>query len=197
MERRPRSFDSEHVLQKATELFWRHGYDATSVKALTEALGIRTSSLYASFGDKRQLFETILERYQTYGQHVADQAFDRAANAYEAIESYLRALTVEYADPSHPPGCLVITAAVNCAPASADVEQRLRGIRQAARQGLIARIQADIDAGLLAADVDAEALGTYVAAVIQGMSTQARDGATTEDLLGIVELAMRAMPTSR
>jgi AcrR family transcriptional regulator len=59
---RPRSFDRDDALRRAMLLFWRHGYDATSISLLTEAMGIGAPSLYAAFGDKRALFKEALER---------------------------------------------------------------------------------------------------------------------------------------
>ncbi|HEV7753516.1 MAG TPA: TetR/AcrR family transcriptional regulator, partial [Baekduia sp.] len=65
---RPRSFDRDAALQSALLVFWEHGYDATPVTLLTEAMGIGAPSLYAAFGDKRTLFEAALDRYlHTYG----------------------------------------------------------------------------------------------------------------------------------
>ena len=65
---RPRSFDREAALEQALRTFWEHGYDGTSVADLTRAMGIGPPSLYAAFGDKRTLFEEVVESYVTrYG----------------------------------------------------------------------------------------------------------------------------------
>ena len=53
---RPLGFDRDAALQQAMLLFWRHGYEATSVNDLTNAMGITPPSLYTAFGDKKQLF---------------------------------------------------------------------------------------------------------------------------------------------
>ena len=66
---RPREFDVDEVLDRATELFWTRGYEATSVQELVDTLGVNRASLYATFGDKAQLFAAVLDRY---GERVND-----------------------------------------------------------------------------------------------------------------------------
>jgi hypothetical protein len=89
---------------------------------------------------------------------------------------------------------MVITAAVNCS--SPEVEAELRDGREATKATIAARIQADVDDGRLPADTDAEALATFYAVIIQGMSTQARDGASRELLERVAAQAMLAWPDS-
>ncbi|WP_219816748.1 TetR/AcrR family transcriptional regulator [Arthrobacter sp. ZGTC131] len=60
---RKRAFDDQVALDTAMELFWRQGYEGTSIADLTLALGINPPSLYAAFGSKRELFERTLDRY--------------------------------------------------------------------------------------------------------------------------------------
>lgn len=191
---RPRGFDREIALDKATEAFWQHGYEATSIAILTEAMNIRPPSLYAAFGDKRRLFDEVVARYQEANRPVAEAALGGDGGAREAIARLLHQLADDYTDPTHPPGCLIISAAVNCSPASSDVEAGLRQHREASKQAAVDRITADVSAGLLPAGTDAVALGTFYAAVIQGMSTQARDGASREVLHAVATVAMNAWP---
>src|ERR1700752_392529 len=61
---RPRGFDCDHVVDRAMELFWTQGYDATSVSDLTAERGVHPGSLYRTFGDKHALFLHALERYR-------------------------------------------------------------------------------------------------------------------------------------
>ncbi|MEU8381764.1 TetR/AcrR family transcriptional regulator [Streptosporangium sp. NPDC048865] len=189
---RKRAFDRDAVLDIALTEFWRHGYEATSIASLTAAMGIRPPSLYATFGDKRRLFEEVVERYQR--DDFSARALAEEPTARAAIVRMLRQAAVEYTDPEHPPGCLIFSATVNVGPESADVCEAMRGIREAAKTAIAARVASDVAAGLLPEGTDAEALALFYAATIQGMSTQARDGATRRDLERIAELAMLAWP---
>src|SRR4051812_24568859 len=190
---RPRTFDREAALDAALFEFWRHGYEATSIATLTKAMGINPPSLYAAFGDKRKLFTEAVSRYaQTYGNY-GTHALDRPT-ARETVEHLLHTIAADYTDPTHPPGCLVIHGATNTTDASEDVKDELRGYREGTKQALIEKIAADVAKGLLPPHTDAQALGTFYAAVVQGMSTQAVDGATREELERLAEVALGAGP---
>ncbi|MDL4821169.1 TetR/AcrR family transcriptional regulator [Actinomadura opuntiae] len=187
-----RAFDRDQALATALREFWTHGYDTTSIASLTEAMGIRPPSLYAAFGDKRQLFEEAVDLYsRTYGTAPA-----RDLDARSAIAAMLRHLATDYTDPSHPPGCFIISAATNCGPGSQDVKAKLRAKREETKAAIAACIRADIDAGRLPATTDADGLAAFYAAVIQGMNQQACDGATRETLQHIADTAMTAWPTT-
>lgn len=191
---RPRSFDRAAALEQAVLAFWRHGYDATSVSDLTAAMGIGAPSLYAAFGDKRRLFDEVVSSYQKGPGAFSARALAEEPTAHRAVARILQEAAVEYTEPGRPAGCLVISAAQNCSPASAEVEQALRTIRRSSLVALQQRIQADVDAGVLPAGTEARGLALLVGATLQGMSQQARDGASRADLQGIAAAVLRAWP---
>ncbi|APU15125.1 MULTISPECIES: TetR/AcrR family transcriptional regulator [Actinoalloteichus] len=191
---RPRSFDREAALTVATRLFWEHGYEATSIGALTEAMNIKPPSLYAAFGDKKALFDEVVTTYrQTHGEFML-RALDEEPGVRAGIARMLREAAAAYTDPALPPGCLVISGAANCSPANADVAERLRDLRNANLTGFEQRLRSAVAAGELPADTDVPVLASYLAAVIQGMSQRARDGASARELTALAETAMRAVP---
>lgn len=175
-------------------MFWQYGYEPASINALTEAMGIRPASLYAAFGDKRRLFSEAVARYQaTYGAFT-NAALSDEPTALGAIDRMLREIAVNYTDPSHPPGCLIISGAVNHGPDAAEVEAELRELRAQGRAAIADRLRAGIANRELPEDADTDALADFLAAVVRGMSRSAQDGATTEALLAVAELAMKACP---
>ncbi|MFI7325392.1 TetR/AcrR family transcriptional regulator [Streptomyces rubiginosohelvolus] len=189
---RPRSFDREAALRKATLTFWEQGYEATSIADLTRVMGIAAPSLYAAFGDKRTLFGEVVETYATLFGGFGDRALAEEPTARRGFARMLREAAGEYTVAGRPHGCMVLSAAENCS--SPEVvavlrDQRLRNVSEF-RQ----RIQRDVDAGVLPADTDAAALARCTAAVVQGMSQQARDGASRAELEALAEAAMRAWP---
>ncbi|MET8863453.1 TetR/AcrR family transcriptional regulator [Nonomuraea sp. NPDC004580] len=189
---RRRGFDRDEALESALRTFWQHGYEATSVATLTTAMGINPPSLYAAFGDKRRLFEESVQRYQeTYGAFAA-RALTDEPTAREAVERVLRDAAHEYSRADHPHGCMIISAAVNCE--SAEVVELLRGFREATKAAIRQRIDDDVSAGRLPPGTDTDGLATFYAAIIQGMSTQARDGASLRELLAVADRAMAAWP---
>jgi AcrR family transcriptional regulator len=193
---RPRSFDRDQALDGAIAVFWEHGYDATPISLLTTALGIGAPSLYAAFGDKRALFLEAVDRYmRTYGAFT-ERALAEEPRARDAVERLLREAAAAYTRPERPRGCLLITAATNCAPQSADIAARLRELRALGTRALEDKIATAMRTGELPARTHAHALATFYAAVLQGMSAQARDGAPRADLEQIAEAALQAWPSA-
>lgn len=189
---RPRSFDRETALEKAILAFWERGYEATSVADLTRAMDIGAPSLYAAFGDKRSLFEEVVRVYTSRYASFADRALAEEPTARAAVERTLREAAGVYTDPGHPQGCLIAHAAINCT--TPEVAQSLRDRRNATIGAVRRRIEADIAAGALPAHADAAALARHTGAMIQGMSQQARDGASREELEALAEIAMAIWP---
>lgn len=192
---RPRGFDRDAAVAAATRLFWERGYEATSVSDLTEAMGIRSGSLYAAFGDKPGLFREVLAAYgeAPYGSFV-NVAFAEEPTAFGAVARMLRQAAHVFTDPAHPAGCMVINAATNVSPANLEVQKLLREKRNGNIAMVAGRIRNGQRAGELAASVDVDALAAYYAAVYQGMSQRARDGADESELLQTAELALSVWP---
>ncbi|MFI8253560.1 TetR/AcrR family transcriptional regulator [Streptomyces filamentosus] len=189
---RPRSFDRPTALEQATMAFWEHGYETTSVSDLTRAMGISAPSLYAAFGDKRTLFEEVVAEYVLSHGAFGTRAFEEEPTARAGVARMLREAAVHYTAPGHPRGCLVISAATNCS--TPEVEEALRARRNANLAAIEDRVRRDVDAGALPGDADPRTLARLSGAVLQGMSQQARDGATEEELAAVAESAMLAWP---
>jgi AcrR family transcriptional regulator len=190
---RPLSFDRETALRQAMLLFWQHGYEGTSLSDLTAAMGVTAPSIYTAFGDKRRLFLEAVDRYLS-GRSTPILAIEQAATARDAAWSMLQAAAAAFTGADTPPGCLLASAAISCSRAASDVKTELATIRQAIEAALRRRIEADMAGGILDASTDPDALAGQVMAVVQGMSTLARDGASREKLLRIAGTTMRAWP---
>jgi AcrR family transcriptional regulator len=178
---RPLSFDRDAALAAAVELFWRSGYAETSIAMLTSAMGVTPPSLYTAFGDKRRLFE---EASAVYFERTCE-AVDQAAalpTAHEAIAQMLDDTAHAHTDAATPPGCLMLT------------EPRLEAQREVLHQRLEDRLDQGVRDGELPPTANTDHLASFFVAVMRGMSGRARDGGTTEDLLGIAETAIAALP---
>lgn len=184
---RPRAFDREAALEAAMRLFWRDGYDATSVSALTRAMGVTPPSLYAAFGDKRRLFLEAAERYAgPLGEPPDLRAFPTARGAAAAL---LDGAAWRFAGGDAPAGCLLAHSA-----AAPEVASDVARHRRATEEALRARVEEDVAAGRLPPGTDAAALAAHVAATIQGLAVLARDGAPLHRLLQVADLALAAWP---
>lgn len=193
---RPLSFDRDAALEQAMLTFWRHGYETTSIVDLTTAMGVSAPSLYAAFGDKKQLFLAAMRLYAGDAEAMA-RAIDGASTAYDFARDMLTAAATTYTGDVTPRGCLLASATASGSSASADVQQAVAGIRRGVETRLRARIERDIADGVLPPGTHAAALSGLVIAVTQGMSVLARDGATRASLLAIIDAALRAWPHGR
>ena len=193
---RPLSFDRNTALQQAMLTFWRYGYETTSIVDLTTAMGVTAPSLYAAFGDKKQLFLEAARLYAGAPETMA-QAIDGASSAYDAARDLLTAAAIAFTGDLTPKGCLLASATASGSAASADVQREIAGIRKAIDARLRDRIERDLVKGVLPSDADVVGLAGLVLAVTQGMSALARDGVSRPALLAIVGIALRAWPQPR
>lgn len=188
---RPLSFDREAALETAMLLFWRHGYESTSLGDLTAAMGVSPPSVYAAFGNKKGLFLESVRRYLSHPTS-PQEIIDAAGSARDAALALMSGAAQTFTDPTTPPGCMLATSAISVSASAADVQAELAALRNAVEAHLRRRIEHAVVDGELPEDTDAGALAGHTTAVIQGMSTLARDGASRDKLLGVVRIAMRA-----
>lgn len=190
---RPLSFDRGNALEQAMLTFWRHGYETSSISALTGAMGITAPSLYAAYGDKKQLFLEAMRLYAGSPYDI-EQALSEAPTAREAAQRMLDAAAESFTGERTPRGCLLASATASGSNASADVQQAVAQVRDEIKSRLEDRIDRDVSQGLLPADTNSASLAGLVIAVIQGLSVLARDGMDRADLLAISAVAINAWP---
>lgn len=190
---RPREFDRQEALQRATELFWAQGYEGATLADLQKAMGgITAPSFYAAFGSKEVLFREAVELYKrTQGAPVA-QALTKWPTARASVEGMLRAAVQSVCQQGKPHGCLMVLGAINCMPANKAVEDFMREQRATREKLLRQRLRRGIAEGDLAASADINALTSFYASIIDGMAIRARDGASRKTLNAIVNCAMAA-----
>jgi AcrR family transcriptional regulator len=189
---RPRSFDREAALDKAIRLFWRRGYETTSMRDLTEELGIGAPSLYSAFGSKQQLFAEAVRVYdRQYGGFI-EAALEEEPTAKQAAARMLAEAPARYTRRGLPTGCLVISG--DAGTTDDAITRRLRRLRQSKITALADRIRADIATGELPADTDAVGIARYTMSTLAGIALAARDGTSRAELERISRMALRAWP---
>ncbi|KAA6133511.1 helix-turn-helix transcriptional regulator [Cupriavidus cauae] len=170
-------------------VFWERGYEQASLSELTAAMGINRPSLYAAFGDKAQLFREATALYQRTMNFTTPALARPTARA--AVEAMLRDNVDAYCDPTTPRGCLVVSVAAACPDDDSEMKtmlsSKLRTVGESVRQ----RLKQGVEAGELPADTDVGALAAYFETVLQGLSIQARTGASRQRLHRVVDCAMR------
>lgn len=190
---RPPSFDRAVALEQAMLLFWRHGYEATSLSDLTHAMGVTPPSIYSAFGNKKALFLEAVELYLSGGSSPT-AIIDAAPSARDAAQILMEGAAVAFTGDDTPPGCMLATSAISVSAEASDVQAHLAAIRNGVEAHLKARIQADMASGTLPPNTDADTLAAHTTAIIQGLSTLARDGASRDKLLRVARSALTAWP---
>ncbi|MFK4064502.1 TetR/AcrR family transcriptional regulator [Streptomyces sp. NPDC029674] len=114
---RTKEFDPDAALQSALELFWRRGYEATSMADLVEALGIGRASIYATFGNKHDLYLKALERYGEIQQPLLLGELAQPGPALPAVRGVVRRFGAEsVAEDGRLTGCFITNTAAELAP---------------------------------------------------------------------------------
>ncbi|WP_250438875.1 TetR/AcrR family transcriptional regulator [Delftia tsuruhatensis] len=193
---RPREFDRDQALERAMLAFWRRGYEGTSMADLVQALGIASARIYAAFGSKQDLFREAVQHYEAGDGGFADRAMAQEPRVRDALARVLRDAVATYTDDAHPLGCMVVTAATNCAEENEAVAAWLAEHRRLRTQSLIDRLQRALDEGELRAGTDVQALGDFYATQLHGISVQARDGVPRQRLLAAVQTALLLLDTA-
>jgi AcrR family transcriptional regulator len=187
---RPRSFDRAAALRRAMEVFWARGYEGTSMADLTAAMGINSPSLYAAFGCKEALFREALELYEAGEGGAASRSLQEAPTARAGIEAMLRENAAGYTAPDRPPGCMIVLASAVGIPASPEIREYLL---ESGRRS-VANVKARLDRGVAEGDVppgaDTRAIAAYYVTVLNGLTIQARNGASCAELQIVVGSAM-------
>ncbi|PRD14438.1 TetR/AcrR family transcriptional regulator [Pantoea coffeiphila] len=191
---RPRTFDRDKAIEDAMHLFWQHGYESTSLAQLKARInkGISAPSFYAAFGSKEALFRECVQRYlATHGQ-VTEFLWNSRLSPREAIETTLRSSAKMQCDPSHPPGCMVALGTMSATSAEhADVTEPLVCSRNRTSEGILAAFQRAADSGELKKGADVNALATLFTTFLFGLSIQARDGASLDQLNSAITQIMQ------
>lgn len=189
---RPREFDTEKAIARAMRLFWRQGYDGTSLTDLTEELGITRPSLYSAFGSKEALFLKALDLYEI-GAGYREAAL-AAPTAYAYAQALLKGAADLHGDKNNPPGCLGVQGALACAPQSNSIREELARRRRIGETIIRDRLKRAKSEGDLPSDADPADLARYLSIVIYGIAVQAAGGATKKELQRAAELALRNWP---
>jgi TetR/AcrR family transcriptional regulator, transcriptional repressor for nem operon len=190
---RPLEFDPQLALQKAMEVFWCRGYEATSLQDLLTAMDISKSSFYQAFGSKHEVFERclLLFRQRQVGQMT--KALAQSPSAKDFLRSMLQSAAREAATCNSPKGCLIMNTATEFSGRDAVISGLVgEGARQFADvfQKAIERAQS---AGEIDPAKNAEVLSRYIVTTISGLKTMAKAGMPATAIDDVAEVALSAL----
>jgi AcrR family transcriptional regulator len=190
---RTRTFDADATLEYAVDLFARQGYEGTSVAQLTEAMGLTPPQLYAAYGNKRRLFDLVIERYGEHRRSYMDDVMSQPT-ARLAARRFLEGAAEHDTEPGQPRGCLTVQGCLTASPEDQEVADALARQRAANQAAIHRRFRQGVEDGDLPPGTNTAALAQYISTVSQGLSVQASAGASREQLLEVAALALAAIP---
>ncbi len=185
---RPRTFDEDEALERAVEVFWRQGYEGTSITDLTTAMGVNKPSLYAVYGGKADLFRRVIAHYAQHDMAYAQAAL-REPTALDVVRRFLHDNVIAITQEDKPQGCLSIQGGVSCSADNQDVAQFLAASRLAGEKAFADRFRAAPD---LPATTDPDAAARLLMTISEGQAVHAAAGVSRADLQKSAALAVRA-----
>ena len=191
---RPREFDADQALDAAMRVFWRKGYEGTSLSDLTVAMQINRPSLYAAFGNKETLFRRVLDRY-TAGPAAYLQAAMAAPTARAAVEGILFGAIDLVTHSENPAMCLIAQGTLVSGKEADAVRREVNARRQRGEMALRARLERAVQEGELPPETDASTLARYFVTIARGLGISALGGATRDELRAVAGIALQNWPS--
>lgn len=193
MRGRPRQFDVDQALTTAMRVFWEHGYAGASISTLLKAMGISRASLYATFGDKEDLFRKVMELYEKEKTAYMLEALEQPT-ARRVAEQLFRGTLALQTDTANPKGSMGIVHSVSHAPGDEAIRAFVLERGNFWRGKLIERIIKAQSQGDFSSEIDARSLALSLKAASDGLLVAASTGATEAELQGIVSMFLTMWP---
>jgi len=189
---RPRVYDPETALRRATDSFWKTGYAGTSLDDISAATGMNRPSLYAAFGDKRRLYLKALEAYwQVSHQAMHEALADESQSLGTALmRAYDAQLAIYFSGEGLARGCFVVGTAVTEALEDDAIRASLASGFHELDAALAARFRLAQEKGELEKDADPASLAMLAAALLHSIAIRARTGTPRAELREIARKAV-------
>lgn len=190
---RPLQFDPERALESAMQLFWRKGYEATSLQDLLKATGLSKSSLYKEFSSKHTLFERSIELYRGDMVLMLEVMLAEAVSGIQFIEQFFQEVAKETKGTNARRGCLVMNTATEFAQSDPIISKLVKRGTTSFRdmfEKAILRAQAEGD---ISEEKNSKVLATYLMTSMSGLKTQIKAGATADEVESITKIILSAL----
>jgi TetR/AcrR family transcriptional repressor of nem operon len=181
---RPREFDTEVALERALQVFWSRGYEATSLDALQRAMGLSRSSIYSAFGEKHEVFLACLQRYT---QEVGSALGACAAQPLPApllLERLFDAAVQLTQSGGKNRGCFLGNTSLEMAGRDPAARRHVRAGLRVIESIFAQVVKSGVDRGELEA-ADPEEVARFLTSSLQGMLVMAKAGADRATLTAL------------
>jgi len=186
---RPTEFDRQAALEKAMSLFWRYGYEGTSLSKLLDEMGIRRQSLYNAFGDKHTLF---VEAVNHYNSQVTQRLLDILMASGSGLRNIRKALelSASFASGKDYCGCFLTNSIVELAPHNKEVAEIVYLANKRITSAFKAALDAAIKSGEISADTDTRAVARFLNSTMHGIVVSGKASYGKTAITDIVKVAL-------
>ncbi|WP_024769212.1 TetR/AcrR family transcriptional regulator [Aquimarina macrocephali] len=187
------TFDRNIVLQKATEVFHKKGYNGTSMQDLVDATSLNRSSIYNSFGSKLNMFMEVLSHYQSLYGNSFSQKLAQSYNATEAVEAIFDLYVYEIVNDNDRKGCLV----TNCKSEMTNQEPLIKSFMEKNQDRMIAMLEDIVTKGqmekIFNQNQTASQYALYLFSSIQGLRMTGILNKNEEDLRNLIRIILKVL----
>ena len=190
---RKKDFDEDELLEKATNLFWRKGYYATSAQDLVDELKINRSSLYNTYSDKKTLFQKSLKKYQEQQTNAFIALLKKAEDPETAIKKVFADLIKESNEDTVARGCFMVNTAVELAGQDEEIGALVHNNNNSVEDALTAIIEKGQKMGQFSTKNSPRAFARFLFGNINALRVIARSGADKSALDDVANVALSAL----
>lgn len=192
---RPLEFDPDMALEAAMQLFWRKGYESSSLQDLMSAMGLSKSSFYQTFKSKHSLFQQAITHYREAMTDEMTMKLNKARSGKTFIETLFRSIASETAGPDERRGCLLMNTASEFAQTDPDIATLVTASIDAITNVFELAIQQAQEQGNISSEKNAHTLATYLVSSMSGLRSMVKAGANRKTISRITTVTLAALDT--
>lgn len=190
---RTKAFDEKAILDKAMQLFWCKGYNATSVQDLVADLGISRSSLYDTFGDKHQLYIAALQQYRRQMGGAMMGMISQSTDIRQTLRDLFDMAVRESISDKLQKGCFMVNSTVELAAWHPDIAEIARKNMDDVEEAFYQAILKGQQNEQISKKNDARALARFLFNTINGLRVSAKSGSRPDTFRDIVNVSLSVL----
>lgn len=190
---RNKAYNKEEVLEKAMQVFWVHGYEATSVRLLEKEMGINQFSIYASFDNKKQLFIESLKKYRQFVQNNRFHPLLRENAKLDDLKQFFDKIARQEKQEEPKRGCLVVNTTGELGSSDPEITSELQNYFNFIKEMIRKVLRNSVEAGVISKEADLEKYSNYLLGVMQGLSVSEKilTGKQIQDIIDMAFLNIK------
>lgn len=190
---RPAEFDRNDVLDKAMNVFWRTGYNATSISDLVAATNLKPGSLYGAFKSKHSLYVEVLDTYAARSLSRIVDSLESDENAVECIENFFTRYCNDLQQDEIGRGCLLVNAMLELATEDDFIRYRVADYLDRIELLFVDKLKQAVESGQLDASLDPEDTATYLMSNIWGLRVLSSKRPSADKFQAVIKRMLSAL----